>query len=726
MYAQAYFSYDSKKSGGLTTSHLRFGKKEIKAPYLINQADFICCSNQAYVYTYDLLEGLKPGSSFLLNCVWDKNDLEEKLPDHVKLYLAKNKINFYIINAVKAAKELGLGNRTNMIMQSAFFKLTGILPEETFVKALYASIEDAYGKKGAKVVEMNRKAVQCGLNDAVKIEVPASWAEIVPVKAQEADEPAFVREILRPMAAGKGDTLPVSAFVGREDGSFPAGGTAYEKRGVAPFVPQWIKENCIQCNQCALFCPHATIRPFLLTEEQIKQAPGDFSALKAIGKEFAGLQYRIQVSPLDCQGCGVCVVACPAKEKALVMKQIEEQTELQAANWDYAFALPDPPVLPAPNNIKNSQFRQPLMEFSGACAGCGETPYAKLITQLYGDRMMIGNATGCSSIWAAAVPAMAHTANKEGKGPAWCNSLFEDNAEFTMGMLLGIKQIRLNLAQILAQLAEAQLPGAQEWLEAKDDAEAEKAALITLLPALVDCAGCGCACDSLCRQVLELKDFLVKKSFWAFGGDGWAYDIGFGGVDHVLASGEDVNLFVYDTEVYSNTGGQSSKATPTAATAKFASGGKRIKKKDLGMMAAAYGYVYVAQIALGADMNQAIKAIKEAESYPGPSLIIAYSSCINHGIKGGMSNSMIQMKEAVQSGYWHLYRFDPRLKTQGKNPFVLDSKPPSKSLHDFLLSEVRYSSLQAVNPQMAGELFAKTEAEARERYQGYKNMADMS
>ncbi|MCL2817274.1 MAG: pyruvate:ferredoxin (flavodoxin) oxidoreductase [Clostridiales bacterium] len=726
MYAQAYFSYDSKKSGGLTTSHLRFGKKEIKAPYLINQADFICCSNQAYVNTYDLLEGLKPGSFFLLNCVWDKNELGEKLPDAMKLFLAKNKINFYIINAVKAAKELGLGNRTNMIMQSAFFKLTNILPQEVFVNALYDSIEETYGKKGVKVVEMNRNAVQCGINDVIKVEVPAAWAEIKPAKATDANEPPFVRDILRPMAAGKGDSLPVSAFVGREDGSFPNGGTAWEKRGVAPFVPEWIKENCIQCNQCALFCPHATIRPFLLTEEQLGQAPENFTALKAIGKEFSNLQYRIQVSPLDCQGCGVCVEACPAKEKALIMKPIEEQTELQAANWDYAFALPDPSVLPAPNNIKNSQFHQPLMEFSGACAGCGETPYAKLITQLYGDRMMIGNATGCSSIWAAAVPAMSHTVNQEGKGPAWCNSLFEDNAEFTMGMLLGVKQIRGRLTQLLTKLAEEQIPGAQEWLDAKGDAEAEKAALPALLSALADCAGCGCDCDDLCRQVLELKDFLIKKSFWAFGGDGWAYDIGFGGVDHVLASGEDINLFVYDTEIYSNTGGQSSKATPTAATAKFASGGKRLKKKDLGMMAAAYGYVYVAQIAIGADMNQTLKAIKEAESYPGPSLIIAYSSCINHGIKGGMKNSMVQMKKAVQSGYWHLYRFDPRLKDQGKNPFTLDSKQPAHSLRDFLLSEVRYSSLQAVNPEMAEELFAKTEAEAKERYQGYLNMSKLS
>ena len=723
MYAQAYFSYDSKKSGGLTVSHLRFGPKEIKAPYLINQADFIGCSNQAYVNNYVLTQGLKKNGTFLLNCVWAPEDLEEKLPASLKKFLAENNINFYIINAVQKALDLGLGNRTNMIMQAAFFKLSKILPEDIFVPALYDSIVAAYGKKGEKVVGMNKKAVDAGVSELLRIEIPAAWASIADETKKTGDEDSFLEKILRPMTAARGDELPVSAFTGREDGTFPPNGTRHEKRGVAANVPQWIKENCIQCNQCVLVCPHASIRPYLLTPEQTAIAPGEMDTLNAIGKELAGYQFRIQVSPLDCQGCGSCVVCCPSKEKALEMRPVEEQTVLQADNWDFVFGLPLP-KLTKPTNIKNSQFERPYLEFSGACAGCGETPYAKLVTQLYGDRMMIANATGCSSIWGAAVPAMPYTTDEDGRGPAWCNSLFEDNAEFGMGMLLGEKQIRRRLLDLLTQLADDGMPEAKEWLDCMSDAEAEKAVAPRLKAALASCASCGCDVDDICKQVLELQDFLIKKSFWVFGGDGWAYDIGYGGLDHVLASGENINVLVFDTEVYSNTGGQSSKSTPTSAIAKFAASGKRTKKKDLGMMAMSYGYVYVAQIGMGADMNQTLKAIREAEAYPGPSLIIAYSTCINHGIKTGMQNSITEMKEAVQSGYWQLFRFNPSLKKEGKNPFTLDSKDPVKPVRDFLLNEVRFASLKTAFPEVAEELFCKLEEDVAERLSSYKKLAE--
>ena len=721
MHAQAYFDYDSKKSGGLTISHLRFGNKEIKAPYLINQADFISCSNQSYMYKYNLLDGLKDGGTFLFNTTMSPEELAEKMPAAMKRTLAEKQAKFYIIDAVNIAKDLGLGNHTNMIMQAAFFKLTGVIPEDTAVSALYESIEHSYGRKGKKVVNMNKEAVTAGMSSFREVAVPAEWATAADDADQSKDKSAFVREVLRPMAANRGNDLPVSAFSGREDGTFPSGGSQYEKRGVASFVPRWIKENCIQCNQCSLVCPHASIRPIIIEDGADK--PDTFATVKANGKDFAGKQFRMQVSPYDCQGCGVCVNVCPAKEKALEMDTFANQ-EHEAANWD--FAMQQPEIEIAPTNIKNSQFRRPLLEFSGACAGCGETPYAKLVTQLYGDRMLVANATGCSSIWGAAVPAMPYCKNAKGQGPAWSNSLFEDCAEFGFGMLLGAGEQREQLKGIVEQALAGKCESEnnevraalQEWLDNYADGEGSKAATAKLLP-LLEASDCPTA-----KEILRRKDHLVKKSVWAFGGDGWAYDIGYGGVDHVLASGEDINLLVFDTEVYSNTGGQSSKATPAAAIAKFAASGKKVKKKDLGRMAMSYGYVYVAQIAMGADMNQTLKAIREAEAYPGPSLIIAYATCINHGVKTGMSTAQQQMKKAVQCGYWHLYRFDPRRKEAGENPFILDSKEPDLSLfRDFIMGEVRYNSLLKQNPEHAEALFEKTEQDARDRLESYLQLA---
>ncbi len=608
-----------------------------------------------------------------------------------------------------------------MIMQAAFFKLTGVIPEDTAVSALYESIEHSYGRKGKKVVNMNKEAVTAGMSSFREVAVPAEWATAADDADQSKDKSAFVREVLRPMAANRGNDLPVSAFSGREDGTFPSGGSQYEKRGVASFVPRWIKENCIQCNQCSLVCPHASIRPIIIEDGADK--PDTFATVKANGKDFAGKQFRMQVSPYDCQGCGVCVNVCPAKEKALEMDTFANQ-EHEAANWD--FAMQQPEIEIAPTNIKNSQFRRPLLEFSGACAGCGETPYAKLVTQLYGDRMLVANATGCSSIWGAAVPAMPYCKNAKGQGPAWSNSLFEDCAEFGFGMLLGAGEQREQLKGIVEQALAGKCESEnnevraalQEWLDNYADGEGSKAATAKLLP-LLEASDCPTA-----KEILRRKDHLVKKSVWAFGGDGWAYDIGYGGVDHVLASGEDINLLVFDTEVYSNTGGQSSKATPAAAIAKFAASGKKVKKKDLGRMAMSYGYVYVAQIAMGADMNQTLKAIREAEAYPGPSLIIAYATCINHGVKTGMSTAQQQMKKAVQCGYWHLYRFDPRRKEAGENPFILDSKEPDLSLfRDFIMGEVRYNSLLKQNPEHAEALFEKTEQDARDRLESYLQLA---
>lgn len=721
MYAQAYFAYDSKKSGGITISHLRFGNKPIKSPYLITSADFISCSNQSYVYMYDLLAGLKPGGAFLLNCVWSPGELEEKLPAAMKKYLVQNNIKFYTINAVKIARELGLGNRTNMIMQSAFFKLANVIPIDDAVKHLKDSIKKAYGKKGENIVNMNNASVEKGLTELVRIDIPGSWADAMDKPEAEKEVPAFIKNVLQPMNRLEGDNLPVSTFKVAADGRFPMGTSRYEKRGVAAFVPQWVKENCIQCNQCSYVCPHAAIRPVLLNEGELGIAPVTFKTIPAAGKQLSGLAFRMQVSPLDCMGCGVCVNTCPARTKALEMKPLESQKEAQAGNWDYAVAVPVKDKLWNLYSVKGSQFAQPLLEFSGACAGCTETPYAKLVTQLFGDRMIISNATGCSSIWGGSAPSMPYCTNKEGKGPAWANSLFEDNAEHGFGMLLAVKQIRDKIAGLMQEalsldIAPALKEAFQQWLDGKDDTGASKASTAKILPLLEG------QTNPLLQEIAHRKDFLVKKSVWVFGGDGWAYDIGYGGLDHVLASGEDINILVFDTEVYSNTGGQSSKSTPTAAIAKFAASGKKTKKKDLGLMAMTYGYVYVAQIAMGADHNQTLKAIKEAEAYNGPSLIIAYAPCINHGLKAGMGHSQDEMEKAVKSGYWHLYRYNPDLKEEGKNPFVLDSKEPTGDFKDFIMGEVRYAALKQMFPAEAEQLFDKTEQDARERYETYKRL----
>ena len=732
-YAQAYFAYDSKKSGGITMSHLRFGDAPIRSTYLIDEADYIACHNQSYVNQYDLLKGLKKDGVFVLNTIWSQEELEQHLPAKMKKFIADNNINFYTVNATKIAQEIGLGNRINMIMQSAFFKLAAIIPESEAVEYLKDSIKKAYGKKGEKVVNMNFEAVEAGLNALVKIDVPANWSNAEELEmAVDSDEPEFVKNILRPMNAQEGNNLPVSAFEGLEDGTFPAGTAAYEKRGVAVNVPEWILENCIQCNQCAYLCPHACIRPFLLNEEEAANAPESFNTKKAIGKGFEGLQYRMQVSPMDCTGCGNCADICPAKEKALVMKPLDTQ-EVEVENW--AFAVDTTKVAPkgdivAPTTVKGSQFRQPLIEFSGACAGCGETPYIKLVTQLFGDRMMIANATGCSSIWGGSAPSTPYTVNHEGKGPSWANSLFEDNAEFGYGMMLGVKQMRNKIADTMQTLltmdiCECGKAAFTEWLEAKEDGEASKAASEKVLEVL---AG-SCSCEdeeikSLLAEIESRKDYLVKRSQWILGGDGWAYDIGYGGLDHVLASGENINVLVFDTEIYSNTGGQASKSTPVAAMAKFAAAGKRSKKKDLGMMAMSYGNVYVAQVGMGADKNQLMKAIVEAEKHDGPSLIIAYSPCISHGIKEGMGRAQANIEKAVKAGYWHLYRYNPQLKAEGKNPFTLDSKEPTESFREFLMGQVRYAAIAKQYPDVAEELFNMAEENAKERYNNYKRLAE--
>jgi pyruvate-ferredoxin/flavodoxin oxidoreductase len=721
MYAQAYFAYDSKKSGGVTISHLRFGKNPIKSPYLINKADFIACHNQSYVTKYNTLEGLKNNGNFLLNCNWTGEELDKNLPAAMKRYIFKNNINFYTLDAVGIAQEIGLGGRINMIMQSAFFKIANIIPVEDAAAYLKAAVVKSYGKKGEKVVSMNNAAIDKGIKSIVKISVPTSWADAQDASMKEQDVPAFIKNILVPMNRQEGDLLPVSAFVGMEDGTFPMGTAAYEKRGIAINIPCWVPENCIQCNQCSYVCPHAAIRPILVNEEEMKNAPLGFTSKPATGAK--GLHFRMAISAYDCTGCGNCEQVCPSKEKSLEMKPIETQLE-QAALWDYACALA-PKVNPLnPLTVKGSQFEQPLLEFSGACAGCGETPYAKLVTQLFGDRMMVANATGCSSVWGASAPSMPYTTNHQGHGPAWGNSLFEDNAEYGLGMLLGVNQLREKLALNITaatQLSKGQefKAACEEWLTNKDlgkDTRDRADKFITLLES-------NKGNDPLLNEIYKNKDFLVKRSQWLFGGDGWAYDIGFGGLDHVLASGEDVNVLVFDTEVYSNTGGQSSKSTPTAAIAKLAASGKRTKKKDLGMIAMSYGYVYVAQVAMGADKNQTLKAIAEAEAYPGPSLIIAYAPCINHGLKIGMGCSHLEAKRAVDSGYWSLYRYNPQLKDTGKNAFTLDSKEPTMDFQEFLMGEVRYSSLKKQFPEVANVLLEKTELDAKERIERYKQLA---
>ncbi|MBN1067031.1 pyruvate:ferredoxin (flavodoxin) oxidoreductase [Clostridium botulinum] len=722
MYAQGYFFYDSKKSGGITVSHLRFGKKAIKSPYLINKADFVSCSNQSYVHKYNVLEGLKPGATFLLNTIWTPEELEEKLPASYKRFMANNNIKFYTLNAVAIAQEIGLGGRINMIMQSAFFKLANIIPVEDAVKYLKDSVVTSYGKKGEKVVNMNNAAIDKGVESIVEIKLPEAWKtvkdeEVAPLK--NASE--FVKNIVVPMNRQEGDSLPVSAFIGMEDGTFEAGTAAFEKRGIAVNVPVWDAEKCIQCNQCSLVCPHASIRPILLNEAEKNAAPADATIVDAKAlKSEEKLFYTMGVAPLDCSGCGNCAQICPAPGKALVMKPQESQHN-QIQVWDYLIDEVSAKKNPMnKNTVKGSQFEQPLLEFSGACAGCGETPYAKVITQLFGDRMMIANATGCSSIWGGSAPSTPYTKNKEGHGPAWANSLFEDNAEYGLGMFLGVRAIRERIQERAEAAIAANDPAKaelQDWLDNMNEGAGTRDRATKLVAAL-EKSGTEAA-----KEILAEKDYFVKRSQWIFGGDGWAYDIGYGGVDHVLASGEDVNVFVFDTEVYSNTGGQSSKSTPTAAIAKFAAAGKRTKKKDLGMMAMTYGYVYVAQINMGADRNQVLKAIAEAEAYKGPSLIIAYAPCINHGIKLGMSNSQLEAKRATECGYWAMYRFNPELKGT-KNPFTLDSKAPTADFKEFLMGEVRYASLAKAFPEAAEALFEKTYTDAMERLEGYKKLAE--
>jgi pyruvate-ferredoxin/flavodoxin oxidoreductase len=725
-YAQGYFSYDSKKSGGVTVSHLRFGHEKIRSTYLIDEADFVSCSQQSYVDQYDLVKGLKKGGKFLLNTLWTAEELDANLPASLKKYIVDNGIEFYTINATDIAVEIGLGNRTNMIMQSAFFKLADVIPIDEAVGYMKKAIVKSYGKKGEKIVNMNNEAVEKGINALVKIDVPAAWATAIDAAKEEDDAPAFIKNILRPINAQNGDSLPVSAFKGIEDGEFPQGTTAYEKRGIAVTVPEWQIDSCIQCNQCSFVCPHAVIRPILTTQEELKNAPETFETKQAMGKGFENLQYRIQISPLDCTGCGNCADVCPSKVKSLVMKPIGTQ-KAQEDNWNFSTTVEIKDNLMNKNTVKGSQFCQPLLEFSGACAGCGETPYAKAVTQLYGDRMIIANATGCSSIWGGSAPATPYTKNAAGKGPAWANSLFEDNAEYGFGMALAVKKVRKTITNSLNALLELGVPSevevaAKEWIASDKDAEASKIASPKLVEALEGYAAEGEAAK-LVKVVLDNKDYFIKKSVWILGGDGWSYDIGYGGLDHVLASGENVNVLVFDTEVYSNTGGQASKATPTAAVAKFAASGKRVKKKDLGMIAATYGYVYVAQVAIGSDKNQFMKALVEAESYDGPSLIIAYAPCINHGIKAGMGKTIEQEKKAVEAGYWHLWRFNPLLSEAGKNPFTMDSKAPSASFQEFLAGEVRYTSLKATFPEIADELFENAEKAANERYESYVRMA---
>ncbi|WP_405381658.1 pyruvate:ferredoxin (flavodoxin) oxidoreductase [Phascolarctobacterium sp.] len=722
MYAQGYFFYDSKKSGGVTVSHLRFGHTPIMAPYLINAADFVAVHNQSYVDKYDVTAGLKKGGTFLLNCNWSAEELDAKLPGQLKRYIAQNDIKFYIIDAVKIAQEIGLGGRINMIMQSAFFKLADIIPIEDAVKYLKDAVEHSYGKKGQNVVDMNNAAIDQGIGAIVPVEVPAAWAEAADTVTAAATGNDFIDKVLVPMNRLEGDKLPVSTFKDYADGTFPSGTAAFEKRGIAIDVPEWQIDTCIQCNQCAFVCPHAAIRPVLLTDEEAAKAPATLKSKPAIGAK--GLNFAMAISPLDCTGCGNCAQVCPApKAKALVMKPLASQLDKTAA-WDYSQKEVAPKANPMnKKTMKGIQFEKPLLEFSGACAGCGETPYAKLVTQLVGDRMMIANATGCTSIWGASAPSMPYTKNEKGHGPSWANSLFEDNAEYGLGMFLGVKQSRERVAQMIEALpAEAPadlLEAAKAWLEGMNVSEGtrERAeALTAVLEKYKD------ECDK-CAALYAEKQFFVKRSHWIFGGDGWAYDIGYGGLDHVLASGENVNVMVFDTEVYSNTGGQSSKSTPTAAIAKFAASGKKTKKKDLGMMAMSYGYVYVAQVAMGADKNQTLKAIAEAEAYDGPSLIIAYAPCINHGLKVGMGCSQLEEKRAVECGYWATYRYNPELKEEGKNPFILDSKEPTANFRDFLMGEVRFNSLQKLFPDTAEALFEKTEQDAKNRLDGYKKLA---
>ncbi|GBU08191.1 pyruvate-flavodoxin oxidoreductase [Bacteroidales bacterium] len=728
-YSQAYFAYDSKKSGGFTCSHLRFGDHPIRSTYLVNTPDFVACHVQAYLRLYDVTKGLKKGGTFLLNTIWDEETVRRNLPVNVKKYLSENNISFYIIDATGIAAGIGLGNRTNTILQSAFFKITGVIPYDKAVEQMKKAIVKSYGSKGDNIVNMNYAAVDKG-GDVTKVEVPAEWASLeTEVLTSQSKVPDFIANVVRPINAQAGDDLPVSAFKGREDGTWEQGTAAYEKRGVASHVPVWIPDNCIQCNQCAYVCPHSSIRPFVLDEKEQGIVPKDFATLKATGKQFAGMQFRMQVDVLDCMGCGNCPDVCPGNKngKALVMMPIESQYENQE-NWDFCVSevKTKQHLVDISSNVKNSQFATPLFEFSGACSGCGETPYIKLISQLYGDHQMIANATGCTSIYSGSAPSTPYTTNDEGRGPAWANSLFEDNAEYGLGMNIGVEMMRDRVERFMKEGLECSIctPDIKElfqsWIDNRKNSVKTREITDKLLP-LIE----ACNCDT-CKKLVDLKQYFVKRSQWIIGGDGWAYDIGFGGLDHVLASGQNINVLVVDTEVYSNTGGQSSKSTPVGAIAKFAASGKKIRKKDLGMIATTYGYIYVAQIAMGANQAQTLKAIREAEAFDGPSLIIAYSPCISHGLNLGMGKTQQESKNAVECGYWHLWRYDPRLEDEGKNPFLLDSKEPDWSkFQNFLTSEVRFSSLLKQFPTHAKELFAITEENAKWRYNGYKKKSSV-
>ena len=729
-FIQAYFQYDSKKTGGVTVSHLRFGDTPIKSTYYINKADFVACHTPSYLLKgYKIVNDVKPGGKFLLNCQWKPEELDAILPGAVKNYIANNNIEFYIVNAIDKAAEIGMGKRTNTILQSAFFALANIMPIEEAVEHMKYMAKKSYLKKGEAVVEMNYKAIDAGVDAIVKIDVPESWktadasAQKVTVENKRESLKNFVEDVVLPVNLMDGDNLPVSTFVPYVDGTFPQGSTAYEKRGVAVMVPEWIPENCVQCNNCSFVCPHATLRPFVMTEEEAAAAPGatKFTA-KMIGKGCESYKYTIAISPLDCMGCGVCVDVCPTKPEKRALKMVPQHTQMdQQAAFDYAVANISKKETPfSDTSVKGSQFNQPLLEFSGSCAGCAETSYARLVTQLFGERMYISNATGCSSIWGGSAPATPYTVNKDSlRGPAWGNSLFEDNAEHGLGIYTGQKAIREKLIGKVAEMAQSDKASdefkaaAKAYLDTVNDGKANDVATKALVAELEKAAAAGCP---VAPEVLAEKQYLSKKSVWIFGGDGWAYDIGFGGLDHVLASGEDVNVMVFDTEVYSNTGGQASKASNIGQVAQFAAAGKAIGKKDLAQIAMSYGYVYVAQIAMGADMNQTLKAISEAEAYPGPSIVICYAPCEMHGVKGGMTNCQNEMKKAVEAGYWQMFRYNPALKAEGKNPFTLDSKEPTASYVDFIKSETRYARLAQSFPERAEELFAKAEEKAKEKY----------
>ena len=728
-YCQAYFSYDSKKSGGFTCSHLRFGDKPIRSTYLVNTPNFVACHVQAYLKMYDVTRGLQKGGTFLLNTVWEGEELAKNLPNKVKRCFAENDINVYYINATKIAQEIGLGNRTNTILQSAFFRITGVIPVELAVEQMKKFIVKSYGKKGQDVVDKNNAAVDRG-GEFQKLVIDPAWANLPDDVEEKRDEPEFITKIVRTINAQEGAKLPVSAFKGLEDGTWPVGTSAYEKRGVSAFVPKWDATKCIQCNRCAFVCPHGCIRPFVMDEQEAAGLNADKIEMKAPAA-MKGMQFRIQVGVLDCLGCGNCADICPGNPKlggsALTMVPLEQE-RAEAANWDYCVknVKSKQHLVDVKSNPKNSQFATPLFEFSGACSGCGETPYVKLLTQLFGDREIVANATGCSSIYTGSVPSTPYTTNEKGEGPTWANSLFEDFCEFGLGMKLAENKMRERLERLFTELQACEKCSdelkalAQKWIDNKNNAEVTK----EVAPAIIEaCEACGC---DICKQILDIKQYIVKRSQWIIGGDGASYDIGYGGLDHVIASGEDVNILVVDTEVYSNTGGQSSKATPLGAIAKFAASGKRIRKKDLGMIATTYGYVYVAQIAMGASYDQCLKAIREAEAYPGPSLVIAYAPCINHGIKRGMGKAQAEQAAAVECGYWHLWRYNPALEEEGKNPFTLDSKEPQwDKFQEFLQGEVRYASLAKQFPAEASELFGAAEEMAKKRYASYERMAKL-